>query len=159
MDQVVYRLYPSRAQLRSSQVHEYLARPPDFAFRAPQIFHHAAPSGRIVVGAVDAHHVHAGPQQIPHQFVFSGCFRRHCNHDPDSAFCWFRAEEFVGVLSEKVRAGLKIDRWKRFRGPCQFAPVEFVQSSQHGVQTGQRLRLYASQRRKTEGRQFLLEIA
>src|SRR5579863_2187878 len=65
------------------------------------------------------------------EYFFAKRWSRHRN----SLSCWIRAKEFISVLREMLRAGLKIHRWKSFRGPREPAPVELMQSGQNSVQT------------------------
>jgi len=127
------------AQLRPGQVHQHLAAPLERLLSASQVFDHAQPGARLVVGAVDAHAVHAAGQEVVHQLVVEGRLARHGHHDAHVAADRGGAEQGLGMTVQKLGAGLEAERC-RPGGQRRLAACEPVQHAQHGVDAGQHMR-------------------
>ena len=69
------------AYLRAGQVHVNLAAAACFLFGLMNILQHAFPYILVVVGAVDAGHIHSGPDEAAYELIICSRFGRHSDHD------------------------------------------------------------------------------
>ena len=76
----------------------------------------------MIVGAVDAHAIHAAGDKVADQAVVGCGLARHGDHDPDVAVDWFGPEQGRRILLEVGFAQGGIDGSEIFKVPtCQFA--------------------------------------
>jgi hypothetical protein len=152
------RLQRPGAQFRPGEIRIDLARAAALCLGAAQVVDHAQPGVRPVVGAVDAHDIHAGGQQAGDQARVVGRRRRHGHHDPRGTLAGRRAEQFARVLGEPHRAAGRVHR----RLPRRFGfavPGQARQRGQHRFEVGERIGLAAAQPAQAEQPEFLLRLA
>ena len=91
-------LHRSGPQLGSLQVEQDAAGPVHFGGRPSQVLGHPPPGRRLIVGAVDAHDIHACQQEVADQVVGIRGLRRHGDHDPNLAAGGRRSQEELRML-------------------------------------------------------------
>ena len=137
MDHLGPGLQRSGPQLRSLQVEQDATGSVHFGGRASQVLCHAPPGRWPVVRTVDAHDVHAGPQEFADQVVGIRGLGGHGDHDPDLPASGSRSQEELRLRCQCMRATGKVHRQleavRPFHGPSR----QLVQSGQHGIDARQ----------------------
>ncbi len=146
------------ADLGAAQVHEDL----DLALcafgRAPHPPGHGFPGGGVVVGAVDAGHIHAGLDQAAHHGEVGCGLAGQGDHDAHAAVVRHRAQQGQTVAAQQRRAR---DAAHRLFGRAVLPrlPGQAVQDAQHLVHIGQHMRFGPAQRGHAQPGQPGLQLA
>jgi hypothetical protein len=74
-----------------------------------EIADHAEPCFWIVMGAVDAHAIHAVPYEVAYKLIVRGRVRGHGNHDPDLSARWSRTEKGIGFGFQQLASLADLD--------------------------------------------------
>jgi hypothetical protein len=149
----------SGSKLGAGEIHRDFACLARFLFCAAQVSDHAGPRLGGVVGAVDAHAVHALKDEIADEIVVGGCFGRHRNHDADVASRGNRTEQGFGVFFKQRGALADFGSAVRHGGARFGRTCETVKRVCHGVQRADDVRLGAAERGKSERSQLRLQLA
>jgi len=144
------------AQFGSAEVHQNAAVALQFALGGTQVHDHPLPRLGIVVGAVDAHAVHAVAQELEHQTRVARGFARHGHHDATGTVWRWIAEQSSGAIAQQRRTVPECGqpRIVAQRGPCP--PAQPFEDPAHGLEVAQNVRLRTPQRRQPESLQSLL---
>ena len=120
--------------------------------------HHPFPRRNVVVGAVDAHHIHAVGDQLLHHVGVVGGLARERHHDADAAVRGGRPEQRARGRLELRFAFLERGgcgrSWRRRR-----AADRAREHLEHGVDARKHVRFAAAKRREAGAREALLERA
>ena len=96
------RLDLAGPDLRSAKVHLHGAWPADLQAGPLQVLDHLHPRRVVVVGAIDAHAVHAALQELADEGVVAGRLTGHRDHDPDRPARGRRTEQRGGVPGQQL---------------------------------------------------------
>lgn len=91
----------ARAELGTRQIGLHAAAAPDDPLRTAQVFNHREPGIRTVVGAVDAHDIHPGDEEILDQLRIRRGFARHGHHDANEAVAGLGTQKRAGVIPKQ----------------------------------------------------------
>ena len=89
------------AQLGACEIHGDLAGAAGFLRCAAKVAHHSGPCLGAVVGAVDAHAIHAMKNEIADEVIVSGGFRGHGHHNANVAAGRRGTEQDFRILFEQ----------------------------------------------------------
>jgi hypothetical protein len=109
------------------------------------------------MGAIDAHHVHSGEQQIMHQPRIRCRLAGHGDHDAHEAVGGLRPEQRSRVIPQQQRTGMEIDRG--FGRGTKAPAGELLQDRHHRVEARHGVRLEYAERRQAQGTEILLQAA
>ena len=151
------RLDASGAQLRTAEVRLDGALAPDDLLGTPQVGRHLPPCRRVVVGAIDAHEVHARPQQVLDEPHVLGSGARHGHHDADQAIARCRTEQSSRVIPQQQPAAAEVDGRMRLLGGRH--PGQGLETGDDRIEPGNDVRLEDAERRKPERMQVVLQAA
>ena len=98
------------ADLGTGQVHQHVALPAHRLLGPPHVIEHPGPRSLVVVGAVDAHAVHAVLDQAMDQRVVVCGFAWQGHHNGHATFGGNRAEQRSGMRIQQALPGIEIDR-------------------------------------------------
>ena len=144
------------AQLGAGEVHLNAAGPADLGLRLPQVGDHAGPCGLVVVGAVDAHAVHAAGEQGADEGRVVGGLGRQGDHDADGAAPGAGTEERGGVLVGAAEALVEVDRVVPVAVGPGGKPSE---DAEDGFDGGEGVGFGAAEGGESEGGEAALEVA
>ena len=85
-----------------AEIHLHGAWPADFQAGPLQVLDHQHPRRFVVVGAIDAHAVHAALQELADEGVVTGRLTGHRDHDPDRPGRGWRTEQRGSVPGQQL---------------------------------------------------------
>ena len=120
-------------------------RPSDL-FGPLQVLDHPQPRRGIIMGAIDAHAVHALLEQVMNEQVIVRGLARHGDHDADPAPAGCRTQQGFGVFGEQPLPACEIESGSLRRWRLPGALCQAVQDFQNRVDRGQDVRLSSPER-------------
>jgi len=99
------------------------------------------------MGAVDAHHVHPGLDQVLDELGIGRRLTRHADHDAHEAALGIRSQQGLGVLAQPLGAGLEVHRGRARVPGAGRGALNLLQDLDHGVEARQGMRLQHPERR------------
>ena len=147
------------AQLGSGEIEGHRAAHAGLALGPAQVPDHALPDLRMVVGAVDAHDLHAGLHQVADQHRLLGGLARHRHHDARPAAAARGTEDGVGVLGEQGIAGIEHDRRRPRDLVGDRLMAEREEHLEDRLQRCHDVRFHAAQRAQPQLAELVLQFA
>jgi hypothetical protein len=105
------------------------------------MLNHPQPGRGVVMGAIDAHAVHALQDQVVNKEVIISSLTRHCDHDPDAPSRGPGSQQGFGVFGQQPLTSWEIENSSLLRRRPPGAIDEKVQNSQNRIDRGQDMRL------------------
>ena len=147
-----------RTELGSGKVHEDTALPSERGACRSQMGNHRRPGLWTVVGAVDAHAVHATGQQLADHRRVRRRLARHRHQDANRPLRGLRAEQCGRMLVEQGLPGCEIDAVGSRTGLAPAPADQVMQDPQNGRQIVEHVRLGPSERGQTQRGEALLHL-
>jgi len=116
------------AQLRAGQVDYDPAWSPQRPLGLPQVLDHAQPRRGVIMGAIDAHAVHALLEQVLHEKIVFRSLARHGDHNPNSTPFGRGSKQGFSMFGEQLLPLGKINNLYLLRARL---PGRIRQSAQH----------------------------
>ena len=147
------------AQLGSGQVEGQGAALAGLALGLMQTLDHSLPDRGVVVGAVDAHDLHAGLDEIADQRRLVGGFARHRHHDPGRPATPCGSEDRIGMRRQQFVTAAEGDRRRCRNFGRNRLLTERAERLLHRLQRSHHVRLHAPERAQAESGKLALQLA